>query len=152
MMSFFLLSGALRAAGDAQTPLRLGAAMTALNIVCNAILIRGLGPIPAYGTMGAAMGTLIAGIVVGAVGFWLMLSGRLVIHWPREMSRRVDWPTIRELFRFGLPAGLQGIAMNVAGVFLLRFIGSLRQSAEAQAAYAVAYTELFSLVTRPRWV
>ena len=147
MMSFFLLSGALRAAGDAQTPLRLGAAMTALNIVCNVILIRGLGPIPAYGTMGAAMGTLIAGIVVGAVGFWLMLSGRLVIHWPREMSRRVDWPTIRELFRFGLPAGLQGIAMNVAGVFLLRFIGSLRQSAEAQAAYAVAYTELFSLVT-----
>jgi Na+-driven multidrug efflux pump len=30
---------------------------------------------------------------------------------------------------------------------LLRFIGSLDQSAEAQAAYAVAYTELFSLIT-----
>jgi Na+-driven multidrug efflux pump len=51
------------------------------------------------------------------------------------------------LFRFGLPAGLQGIAMNVAGVLLLRFIGSLEYSAEAQAAYAVGYTELFSLVT-----
>jgi Na+-driven multidrug efflux pump len=37
--------------------------------------------------------------------------------------------------------------MNVGGVFLLRFIGSLEQSAEAQAAYAVAYTELFSLIT-----
>jgi Na+-driven multidrug efflux pump len=37
--------------------------------------------------------------------------------------------------------------MNVAGVFLLRFIGSLPQSAAAQAAYAVAYTELFSLIT-----
>jgi len=32
-------------------------------------------------------------------------------------------------------------------VFLLRFIGSLDQSAEAQAAYAVGYTELFSLIT-----
>ena len=37
--------------------------------------------------------------------------------------------------------------MNVAGVLLLRFIGSLEHSAEAQAAYAVGYTELFSLIT-----
>ncbi len=37
--------------------------------------------------------------------------------------------------------------MNVAGVLLVRFIGSLPDSAEAQAAYAVGYTELFSLIT-----
>ena len=54
---------------------------------------------------------------------------------------------IKELFRFGLPTGVQGIAMNVAGVLLLRFIGSLPQSAAAQAAFAVGYTELFSLIT-----
>jgi Na+-driven multidrug efflux pump len=32
-------------------------------------------------------------------------------------------------------------------VMLLRFIGSLEHSAEAQAAYAVGYSELFSLIT-----
>src|SRR5262249_32378296 len=53
----------------------------------------------------------------------------------------------RSLFRFGLPTGIQGIAMNVGGVFLLAFIGSLAQSAPAQAAYAVSYTQLFSLIT-----
>ena len=37
--------------------------------------------------------------------------------------------------------------MNVGGVLLLRFIGSLEQSAEAQAAYAVSYVELFSFIT-----
>jgi Na+-driven multidrug efflux pump len=37
--------------------------------------------------------------------------------------------------------------MNVAGVMLLRFIGSLQYSAQAQAAYAVGYAELFSLIT-----
>ena len=37
--------------------------------------------------------------------------------------------------------------MNIGGVLLLRFIGSLEQSAAAQAAYAVGYTELFSLIT-----
>jgi Na+-driven multidrug efflux pump len=63
------------------------------------------------------------------------------------MRWRPDWAIIRQLFRFGIPTGLQGIAMNVAGVILLRFVGSLERSAEAQAAYAVGYTELFSLVT-----
>jgi Na+-driven multidrug efflux pump len=35
----------------------------------------------------------------------------------------------------------------VAGVLLLRFIGSLPHSAAAQAAFAVGYTELFSFIT-----
>ena len=37
------------------------------------------------------------------------------------------------------------LKVNVVG--MLRFIGSLEQSAQAQAAYAVGYTELFSLIT-----
>src|SRR4030095_1608865 len=65
----------------------------------------------------------------------------------RGMDMAPDLGIIRSLFRFGLPTGIQGIAMNVAGVLLLRFIGSLQHSAAAQAAYAVGYTELFSLIT-----
>src|SRR4029434_857554 len=63
------------------------------------------------------------------------------------MDRRPDWGIIRSLFKFGLPTGVQGIAMNIGGVFLLRFIGALEHSAAAQAAFAVDYTELFSLIT-----
>ena len=70
-----------------------------------------------------------------------------VIHFEPGMSKAPDFTIIRALFRFGLPTGVQGIAMNVAGVMLLRFIGSLEQSAAAQAAYAVGYTELFSFIT-----
>ena len=47
MLMFFMLTSALRAAGDARTPLRLGLTMTVLNVILNVILIRGLGPIPA---------------------------------------------------------------------------------------------------------
>ena len=147
LLMFFMLGGALRSAGDARTPLRLGVAMTVLNFALNVVFIRGAGPIPAFGTRGAAIGTAIATIAVSAVGLWLLLSGKLVVHFERSMPLRPDFTIIRALFRFGLPAGIQGVAMNVAGVMLLRFIGSLQYSAQAQAAYAVGYAELFSLIT-----
>ena len=65
----------------------------------------------------------------------------------RGMDWRPDFTIIRELFRFGLPTGLQGVAMNTGGVMLLAYIGSLPQSGEAQAAYVISYTQLFSLIT-----
>ncbi|HEX7283152.1 MAG TPA: MATE family efflux transporter [Vicinamibacterales bacterium] len=147
MMLFFMLTSALRAAGDARTPMRLGVIMTILNVVLNLLLIPGVGPIPALGTMGSALGTVIASSTVSAFALYQLLKGRLVIKLSRHMDWRPDWVIIRSLFRFGLPTGVQGIAMNVAGVMLLRFIGSLEQSAEAQGAYAIGYTELFSLIT-----
>jgi putative MATE family efflux protein len=147
LLVFFMLGGAFRSAGDARTPMMLGIAVTILNASFNVVLIRGLGPIPALGTAGAALGTCAANFVVAAGGLALLFSERSVIRWSRSMSWRIDWPVIRSLFAFGLPAGVQGIAMNLAGLMLLRFIGSLEHSAEAQAAYAVAYGELFSLVT-----
>ena len=147
MMTFFMLGGALRSAGDARTPLYLGIALTVLNIVFNVILIRGLGPIPAFGTAGAAMGTTLAGGLVTLFALQRLASGHWVIGFPRGQGWGPDWGMIRQLFRFGLPTGFQGIAMNIGGVLLLRFIGSLERSAEAQAAYAISYTELFSLVT-----
>jgi putative MATE family efflux protein len=147
MLMFFMLGGALRAAGDARTPLRLGIAMTVLNFCLNVVFIRGAGPIPAFGTQGAAIGTVIASLTVSSVALWLLFAGKLVVHFEKTMPLRPDMQIIRSLFRFGLPAGIQGVAMNVAGVMLLRFIGSLEHSAEAQAAYAVGYAELFSLIT-----
>jgi putative MATE family efflux protein len=147
MMLFFMLTGAFRAAGDARTPMRIGIWYTLLNLVLNVILIRGMGPIPALGTTGAALGTVIAGALVSAYTLALFFKGREVIVFDRAMPWRPDWKIIGELFRFGLPAGIQGVAMNVGGVLLLRFVGSLELSAEAQAAYTVSYTQLFSLVT-----
>ena len=147
MLIFFMLGGALRSAGDAKTPLRLGIALTVMNVVLNIILIRGLGPIPAFGTVGAAMGTVISGGVVALYALFKLWKGGWVVQFPSKGERSLDWEIIRSLFKFGLPTGIQGIAMNVGGVFLLALIGSLASSAAAQAAYAVSYTQLFSLIT-----
>jgi putative MATE family efflux protein len=147
MMVFFMLGGALRSAGDARTPMILGIAMTVVNLVFNVILIRGLGPIPAFGTRGSAMGTCITAAIVAFYALWKLWSGGWVIAFPRGRGFGPDWTIIKELFRFGLPTGIQGIAMNIGGVLMLSFIGSLAQSAAAQGAFAVSYTELFSLIT-----
>jgi putative MATE family efflux protein len=141
MMMFFMLSGAFRAAGDPQTPLRLGVVMTVLTIVFNVVLI------PIFGTVGAAFGTIASSTSVSVYALWRLTRPTSVIHFERGMDLRPDFGIVRSLFRFGLPTGVQGIAMNIGGVLLLRFIGSLEHSAAAQAAYAVGYTELFSLIT-----
>ena len=147
MLVFYMLSGALRSAGDARTPMMLGVVTTVLNLVLNLVLIPGLGPIPAFGTAGSAMGTVIASWLVALYALVKLWRGGWVISVPKGHAYAPDWQIIRELFRFGLPSGIQGIAMNIGGVLLLGFIGSLAQSAAAQAAYAVVYTQLFSLVT-----
>jgi putative MATE family efflux protein len=147
MLVFFMLGGALRSAGDARTPMILGISLTVLNIVLNVILIRGLGPIPAFGTKGAAMGTCIASGLLAIYALWKLWNGGWVVSFPRGRGWGLDWEIIRALFKFGLPTGFQGIAMNIGGVFMLAFIGSLAQSAAAQAAFAVCYSQLFSLVT-----
>ncbi len=147
MLMFFMLGGALRSAGDAKTPMKLGIAVTVLNVAFNLILIRGLGPIPAYGTKGAAMGTVAAFSLVGIYSMYKLLSGGWAVSFPKHHGFAPDWRIIKSLFKFGLPTGIQGIAMNVGGVLMLGFVGSVAHGAEAQATFAVGYTQLFSFIT-----
>lgn len=147
MLVFYMLGGALRSAGDARTPMVLGIVLTVLNLLLNIVLISGLGPVPRLGTAGAALGTMLASAIVAGYALVQLRRGHWVVRFPRGRALAPDWGIIRQLFRFGLPAGIQGIAMNIGGVLLLSFIGSLAQSAAAQAVFAVGYTQLFSLVT-----
>jgi putative MATE family efflux protein len=147
MMIFFMLAGALRSAGDAKTPMMLGIMMTILNASLSIVLVTGFGPIPSFGTKGAAMGTCIAAGAVALFAFWKLWNRKWVVTIRNESGYAPDFAVIKKLFQFGLPAGIQGIAMNIGGVLMLSFVGSLAQSAAAQAAYSIAYGQLFSLVT-----
>lgn len=147
MMVFYMISGALMSAGDSRTPMILGIIMTVLNIVLNIILIDGLGPIPSFGVAGSAMGTSIASWSIALYAVIKLWRGGWVVSFPHGGSYRPDWAIIGSLFRFGLPTGIQGIAMNIGGIVMLGFIGSLAESAAAQAAFAVSYSQLFSFIT-----
>jgi putative MATE family efflux protein len=147
MMVFFMLGGALRAAGDARTPMVLGIVLTVLNVVFNIIFIRGLGPIPELGTKGAAVGTCIASGILMVYSLVKLWRGTWVVKFPHGQGFGPDWEIIRSLFKFGLPSGFQGIAMNIGGTLMLAFIGSVARGPAAQAAFAIGYSQLFSLIT-----
>jgi Na+-driven multidrug efflux pump len=92
------------------------------------------------------MGTCIAAGGIGVYSLWRLVRGGWVIGFPRG-GYAPDWSVIKKLFKFGLPAGFQGIALNLGGVLMYWFMGSLAQGEATQAVYAVAYSQLFLLVT-----
>ena len=106
LLIYFMTSGALRSAGDAKTPMMLGIAMTVLNLILNVVFISGLGPVPSFGTAGAAIGTSIATGTVGLYSIYKMWSGGWVVGFPRGQGWAPDWKVIRSLFKFGLPTGI----------------------------------------------
>ena len=66
-------------------------------------------------TTGAAMGTVIAMCGVGVYSLIALKRGIWVVSFPKDSRLRPDWAIIRSLFRFGLPTGVQGVAMNIGG-------------------------------------
>ena len=92
------------------------------------------------------MGTCIAAGLVGIYSIYKLWSGTWVVSFPKT-GYAPDWKVIKKLFQFGLPAGIQGIAMNAGGVLMYGFMGSLAEGKATQAVYAVAYSQLFLLVT-----
>ena len=109
MLVFFMLGGALRSAGDARTPMVLGVAMTALNIVLEHRADPRPGPDPRVRHRRRGDGTV------------ARLGPRRGLRALQAEARRVgrvgsrarhgygpDWAIIRALFRFGLPTGIPG--------------------------------------------
>ncbi len=160
----FMFTGAFQASGDVKTPLFLGALATVLNVCISAVLIPGVRPfdislpgmdwtvhvplhIPALGTSGAALGTVLAPLVSVIIAVSIIFRRKTLLQPPARFTLLPDFQVLRAVARIGIPAGIQGVALNIGGVALLSFIGSLEHGSAAQAAYTICYAQLFSLVT-----
>ena len=143
----FMITGAMNASGDPRTPLKLAILSTLLNIGISLVLIPGWGPIPAFGTIGAALGTVIAPTITVLLALYLIVRGHTIIAPPRPAMWIPDLRIMATVVRIGVPTGIQGVLLNIGGVFLIRYIGLLPNGSAAQAAYSIGYAQLFSLVT-----
>ena len=143
----FILNGAFQSSGNPKIPLYLGILTAILNVIVSILLITGAGPFPELGAIGAAIGTCIAPLPAVVIGLWLIHTRKVIIGPPERLSIRPDFGVLRSVANLGLPAGIQAVLLNIGGVALIGFIGSLEESAEAQAAYTICYVQLFSVVT-----
>ncbi len=145
----FMFTGAFQASGDPKTPLKLGILTTFLNIVFSTVLITGMGPFPRLGVVGAALGTVLAPVFSDIIAIRLILQRKTILHPPERFSIVPDFSVVRVVVRIGFPTGIQAVLLNLGGVFLLRFIGTLENNSAVQAAYTICYAQLFSLVSWP---
>jgi putative MATE family efflux protein len=134
----FVLSVSVRAAGDARTPLWIGALTNIVNIILLYVLVYGRLGFPALGVAGAAIagGTAFA---IGSLAFvYLWLRGYLIlgIGPPRCLERE----RVRQLVKIGYPAGLEQVVWQ-GGFVAFLWIVSLYGTAP-YAAYGIGVSIL----------
>ena len=108
-----------------------------VNVLVNWLLIHGHLGFPALGATGAAWATVLSRVYMAAVlGVAILLVHRQHRGLHANVSKRVDFSSIRRLLALGVPAGLQ-IVLEV-GVFAAATALAGRLSAASLAAHQIA--------------
>jgi len=148
MLTFTLVSMALRGAGDARTPLVFMALSVLLDSGLNPLLIAGIGPFPELGIRGAALATVIANLVaLPAMVFYLYRRrSPLALTGGEAVFLIPDPALLQTVVRKGVPIGLQMIVISSAALTMLRLVNA--EGVETTAAYAVVQ-QLWTYVQMP---
>ncbi len=133
----FIMSAALRAAGDARTPLWIGVATNLISMLGLYVLVFGHFGFPALGVRGAAIANGFAFGVAGLAFLLLWVRGRLVIAFrAREFREAFDAARVRRLLAIGYPAAIEQGVFRIGFFIFLGVIGHYYGTA-AFAAYGI---------------
>ncbi|MBI2851001.1 MAG: MATE family efflux transporter [Chloroflexi bacterium] len=121
-MSFQMLSQSLmQASGDSQTPMRISLATRFFHIALAPFLIFGWWIFPRLGVSGAALTGVISQGIAGALGMWMLYSGRTRLRLSMK-NFRFDWKMIWRITKIGIPASLTGTERSSANLLVMWFI------------------------------
>lgn len=122
----------LRGSGDTKTPMAVNTIVNIVNIVVDYILIFGMGPIPALGVLGTAIGTVVAR-AVGCILMFRKLQNSILSFELRELFLSYDYD---ELIHLAIPAGLERLMMRLGQVIYFGLIVSM--GFKTYAAHTIA--------------
>lgn len=122
----------LRATGDTKSPMKVSVVVNIGNIVIDYILIFGLGPIPALGVLGTAIGTVLSRVL----GCWLLYRKVQLSKSPLDWSTLFASSNYRPLINLSIPATLERLVMRLGQVLYFGLIVSI--SAKTFAAHSIA--------------
>lgn len=137
----------MQGAGDTVTPLILTGALNVMNVIFNYIFMFGLGPVPAMGVSGAALGTVIARGIGVIVVFYLFYANKHTVkilpgsYWP-------NWQMFSDILTIGVPSGVQGLFRNGSRLLVLGIITSTEVGTYGAAALSIGF-QVESLVFMP---
>lgn len=135
--AFFVLRNVLEAHGHSAPTLFWGALALALNVVLDAILVAGWGPIPALGAAGVGLATSVVHVMLG-LGMWWSLRWHPATRHLRLRAAPAVREGRREMWQLGLPIGLALLAES--GLFALGGLLVAVYGTQAAAAHQVANT------------
>ncbi len=129
-----VLANALRAVGDMRTPMLLTAAANVLNVIGNFLLIFPTRPVSwggfelvwwgaGLGVRGAAISTALSTAVSGAMMLTALCRRDQQIRL-RLKYMRPQRALLRRMFRVGIPAALERVAINVGQMIFARIVAS----------------------------
>ncbi|HMJ47492.1 MAG TPA: MATE family efflux transporter, partial [Ferruginibacter sp.] len=148
IMLLFLINGIFRGAGDAMMAMKSLWLANICNIILCPLLIRGFGPIPAFGLMGAAMATTIGrGIGVTYQLYHLFNGKRLVKLTAIHLTP--DWKVIRSLISIAWPGTLQFLIGSGSWIVLASLVVQTGHS-DASAGYQIAIRIVLFFIL-PAW-
>jgi putative MATE family efflux protein len=148
IMLLFLINGIFRGAGDAAMAMKSLWLANICNIILCPILIRGFGPIPAFGLTGAAMATTIGR------GIGVLYQLYHLFHGTNQMKLSVrhlkfDWGIIKSLVGVASPGTLQFIIGSCSWIVLAKLVAETGHS-EASAGYQTAIRIVIFFIL-PAW-
>lgn len=132
MSTLTVFGSILRATGDTKTPMIVNAAVNIFNIVLDYILIFGLGPIPAMGIIGTAIGTVVARII-GSILMFSRIQQTVLSFSFEDIFKKSNY---KELIELSIPAVLERLVMRVGQVVYFGLIVSI--GVKTYAAYTIA--------------
>jgi len=147
IMLLFLINGIFRGAGDASMAMRSLWIANICNIILCPLLIRGAGPIPAFGITGAAMATTIGRGIGVLYQLYHLFSGKRVIKIKKQYSIP-DWPIIKSISNIAWTGTAQFLIASASWMVLARIMAEFGDTAVAGYGVAIRLIMFFLL---PAW-
>jgi putative MATE family efflux protein len=132
----FLINGIFRGAGDAMMAMKSLWLANICNIILCPLLIRGIGPIPAMGLMGAALATTIGRSIGVAYQLYYLFHGKRMVRFTVK-HLAPDWGVLRSLISIAWPGTLQFLIGSGSWIVLASLVVQTGQS-DASAGYQIA--------------
>jgi putative MATE family efflux protein len=128
-------TGVLRGLQDTRTPLVAAVAGNLANVVLNLALVYGIGPVPALGLRGSALGSVLAQLLTA--GFLVYVVGRAARG--HQASLLPDLPGIRAAARAAVPLVVRTLTLRAALLVTVYAAAGVGGDAEL-AAHQLAMT------------